>query len=202
MAKRNKNGLTELQQGFADAYLEQPVGERSASAAYRKIKPECTAATAKTQGPRMLAIACVKAYVDERTEKIIDDIEAKQLVTHADIVKELMHVGFGRVTDVVRVDEDGNVWAVSTDDWDERSRAALKTLKMNTTEHGDGDDQYRTQKTEMTFHDKLKALEMLARYKNMFKEDQEAGGVGGLVILPGDVSADEWAKQVQQQKQK
>jgi len=202
MAKRNKNGLTDLQQAFADAYLKQSLNERSASAAYKTIRPKATPATAKVQGPRMLTKACVAEYVDERTEKIIDDVEAKQLVSHADIVQELMHVGFGRLTNVIRVDDDGNVWPKTTEEWDESSKASLKTLEMQNTEQGEGKDLVRTQKTKMVFNDKLKALDMLARYLNMYKEDQEAGSDGGLVILPADLSDEEWVKQVKKQKEK
>ena len=202
MAKRNKNGLTDLQQAFCDAYLKQSFNDRTATGAYKVIRPKATQKTAEAESSRIMGIPSVAEYIDERTEKIIDDVEAKQLVTHADIVKELMHVGFSRLTDVIKVDEDGNVYPESTENWNEGSKASLKQLTMQTTEHGDGDDLFRTQKVVMQFHDKLNSLEKLMRYKNMFKEDQEAGSGGGLVILPGDVDEDTWAKQVQSQKQK
>jgi len=202
MSKLNRNGITELQQAFADAYLRMPFNKRTASGAYKAIKPKATIQTAEVQGCRMLRMPMVAKYVDDRTNKIINDIEAKQLVTHADIVTELMHVGFSRLTDVTQVDEDGNIGIISTDDWGEASKAGLKTLRTQTINHGEGEGAIKTQKTEITFHDKLKSLEMLARYKNMFKDDQESGSGGGMVILPADLNEEEWAKQVQKQKEK
>lgn len=202
MAKRNKNGLTDAQQLFADAYLKQPIGERNATKAYQSVKPGASQKTAEAMGSRLTGNVSVAAYIEKRDAEIVKSMEQSQLVTQEDIIKELMHVAFGRLTDVIRVDEDGNVWPESTDKWDDRSKAALKTLKMTTNERETDGKTSRTQRTEMAFHDKLKALELLGRNLKMFtdKVEHELPDGVGMVLLPATMDAETWQNQVQQHK--
>jgi phage terminase small subunit len=65
MPPRDETGLTAKQRRFVAEYLES----RSAAAAYRKVY-RCSAATADTNGPRLLRRACVAAAVEEKLLEI------------------------------------------------------------------------------------------------------------------------------------
>lgn len=75
------------------------------------------------------------------------------------IVRELGSIAFHDVTEMVRITKGGKTVKIkSTDEIPEELRAAIASIKK--TKEG----------VEVKFHDKSKALDMLARHAGMFKE--------------------------------
>jgi hypothetical protein len=90
--RKNENGLTELQQAVADAYLLLPLEGRSASAAYRAVRPNATARTVEVEGARILSITEVKNYIEEREAEIIRAIQEEQRYNMNNVVADLIEL--------------------------------------------------------------------------------------------------------------
>lgn len=181
-SRKNENGLTELQQEFADAYLLLPREDRSGTAAYKAIRPKATQRGAESQGNRLLSISEVKAYIADREKDVVAEIREKQLITEEEVITELAHMGLARLTDVISWDEEGNVRYIASHELDDRGKAAVKGLKMTIVEHENRQGEVRTTKRmEILMHDKAKPLEMLGKYRELglFRDTVEVTGKNG-----------------------
>ncbi len=67
MARKNKNGLTDQQQTFADEYLKDP--EQNATSAYRKAYPKSSEKAAESGASRALRNGKVAKYIQDEMDK-------------------------------------------------------------------------------------------------------------------------------------
>lgn len=205
--RHNPNGLTDVQQAFADAWLSQRPEDRSIVATWQMIRPNATAQTAAACGSRCMARPQVKAYIERREAEMARQVEEKQLITTEEVIGELKHLALANLTDVLSWDEEGNVRYRTSDELDARGRAAVKGLKLTITEQKSGKDGSKiTRRMELTMHDKVRPLELLGKYKELglFTEKVEHSGEvqgGGLVLLPATMDQGEWQKLAQQAAQ-
>lgn len=205
MSRKNANGLTELQQAFADAYLLQPLNSRSAAGAYKAIRPQATNRTAEVEGSKLLRKT--EHYIAARDLVIAKQVEEKQLISTEEVIGELKNLGQASLTDLMSWDEEGNVQFKASADLDARGRAAVKGLKVTSTivRARDGGET-ETRRMELTMHDKVRPLELLGKYKELglFTDKIEHSGEvkgSGIVVLPATASHDEWQQIAQQSAQ-
>lgn len=150
--------LNPQQERFAQEYAVDLNATRAA------IRAGYSAATAYSQGPRLLNNVEVSERVDELKNKI-----AKRLdVTTERIVREYEKIAFTNLEDVVE-------WITG----DPKLRASGE---IETPAHGAISEIIRTESKlgdvtiKVKLHDKRGALDSLARYKGMFNDSLELSG--------------------------
>lgn len=116
-----------------------------------------------------------KPRIKKRIEEIISTHAAASAITKERILQELADIAFADTRDVVKF-VDGKIVIKDSDKLTAAQAAAISQITQksgNTTEKS------------VKFHDKTKALEMLARHKGMMKED-DAGRFTGVIVLDRD----------------
>lgn len=190
MAKKNANGLTDLQQAFADAYLLQPLNSRSAAAAYRSVRPKASARVAEVTGARMLSIAEVAAYVKEQDAQLLEPIADRYQITQERVLEELANLAFYDPAELGLAHVQGPEDIANLP---ERVRRCIVGWAWDKNEN-----------FTLKLSSKQAALEALGRHLKLFTDKVEHSGEvkgGGLVLLPATASHDEWQKMAQSQAQ-
>ncbi len=110
--------MTEKQKRFADEYIIDLNGTRAYKAAYPSVKSDRAAGA---NAARLLGIASIKSYVDER----IAEIRSKKTAEATEVMEYLTSVMRGESTaDVVVVDGEGAKIINKNPDEKERLKAA------------------------------------------------------------------------------
>nr|DAW50619.1 MAG TPA: Terminase small subunit [Caudoviricetes sp.] len=91
-----ENGMTEKQQKFADEYIVSLNATQAYKKAYPNIKND---EVARTNGSRLLTNANVKAYIDERLEKL----KSERVADQQEVLEFLTSVMRGEVTEPLLV---------------------------------------------------------------------------------------------------
>ena len=91
-----ENGMTEKQQKFADGYIVSLNATQAYKKAYPNIKND---EVARTNGSRLLTNANVKAYIDERLEKL----KSERVADQQEVLEFLTSVMRGEVTEPLLV---------------------------------------------------------------------------------------------------
>jgi phage terminase small subunit len=151
----NDKKLTEKERKFCNEYLIDLNASRAARDA--GFSDESAAVTAS----RLLRKANVSHYI---SKKIRDQTE-KLDIQRERIFRELKSIAFSRITNFMRVDH-GRVLMLDTADIDRESIGAVAGYTETTTAEGGS--------ISIKLHDKLKALDMLAKYAKLFKEEEDA----------------------------
>lgn len=96
-----ENGMTEKQKLFADEYIISLNATQAYKKAYPNVKKD---SVARANGSRLLANANVKAYIDERLEKL----KSERVADQQEVLEFLTAVMRGEVTEPLLVlDGDG-----------------------------------------------------------------------------------------------
>lgn len=115
-------------------------------------------------------MAKVQAAATERAE-----------ITQERVLRELAAVGFSRVTDFMRILEGGEP-AVDLSNLDDMQKAALAEITVEDFTDGRGEDSRDVRRVKFKLHDKLSALDKIARLKQWYVEKHELAGPGGAPI--------------------
>ena len=91
-----ENGMTEKQQKFADEYIVSLNATQAYKKAYPNIKND---EVARTNGSRLLTNANVKAYIDERLEKL----KSERVADQQEVLEFLTSVMRGEITEPLLV---------------------------------------------------------------------------------------------------
>lgn len=176
MARKNKNGITDQQQKFADLYRADP--ERNITKAYRKAYPKCKRDTsAAVSGSKLLKSANVAAYLElkmGKAEKVAD-------ISQARVLKEIARIGF---SDLRRAfDKNGKLLSIK--DMPDDIAASISSIEVLAGPEG----------TVLTINkiktwDKNSALEKLCKHLGIFSADK----------IAVTMSHEEWVKQLSQPK--
>lgn len=156
MKKGNKkeiSGLTDKQKLFCKEYLVDLNGKQAAIRAGYSVK------TANEQASRLLTNVNVQVYLKEMVNgkmKDVDDLSQK-------IINELNKIAFADIKDFMKFDKDGVEFKNSED----VDGTILNEVSSQTIESDKGN--LRTN-LKIKLHDKMKALEMLGKYKALFTE--------------------------------
>ena len=167
----NKNSsLTPKQQRFCDEYLI------SLNATDACVKAGYSLKTSKQMGTENLSKPAIQGYLQARLKVLA----TKTGITQERIIKEIASIALLNITDICNIDEDGSVNVKSLKDIPEEARAAIKEVTTFQLATGGG-MAYKIQ-----FWDKIKGLEMLAKYFGMFIERKEVGAPGEFDKLSDD----------------
>jgi phage terminase small subunit len=150
--------LNARQQRFVDEYLVDLNATRAA------IRAGYSAKTALQQGPRLL----VNVGVQEAIAKAMSKRSKKVEITQERVLLEFARVAFGDIRKVMSWGEEG-VTLKSSDELSDDDAAIVSEVSETATEKG--------RNLKLKTHDKMKALEMVARHLGMFinkERDDEA----------------------------
>lgn len=184
MAEENKNnGLTPKQELFVYEYLKDLNGQNAYKRAYGdNLSDE----VARANGSRLLTNDNVKKAIDEKKEEILN----KYGVSVEKIISELCKIAGSDITDYISFDGDDVIFKPS-DEVDGSLISEVSSNKTITRSGKDGDEDI-TERINMKIklHDKMKALELLGKYKSIFVDKTENTNV--------NMSFEEWLKQQKQ----
>lgn len=159
MAKK----LNAKQQSFIDHYVElKNATEAAKRAGYSKK-------TAGAKGHDLLKNIEIKAQIDKR----LQELSIKTNITAERILEEYARIAFANSGDFFTWTE-GAVELVPSDDLTDEQKAAVAEVSQTVTENGGS--------IKLKLHDKLKALEALAKHLNLFTGEDNAG-VGDITIV-------------------
>lgn len=144
--------LNDKQKRFVDEYL---VDLNATAAAKRAGYSE---KTAYSMGQRLLKKVEIQAAIQKRQAKLRGKLE----ITQERVLEELAAIAFANGADFATVNQNGIVRITPTSELPEEKRKAIASIK---------EGQYGT---EVKVHDKVKALELLAKHLGMF--DSKNGG--------------------------
>ncbi len=147
-------GLTEKQKRFCDEYLIDMNATRAYMAAYPSVKKE---ATAKAAASRLLTFVNVQKYIRDRKE----DRQKRTEITQDRVLRELATIAFTNATEIVSYDRGGHVRIKATEDLGKDEKKIIAGIK---------EGQWGT---EVKFHDRLRALELLMKHLGMFDQKDE-----------------------------
>jgi hypothetical protein len=157
--------LTPSERAFVDSVVAeldraaQRTNERISTALYRPIPAEIAE---RSRG--LLERPMVTAAITER----INELAAMQELTIHRMVREMGAVAFSNMGDYMHVDGDGTpVFDLAR--CTPEQLAAIKTIKVK--EHGDGITRPMRREFEITLHDKLQGMKMLAEYMGLLEPD-------------------------------
>ena len=150
-----------------------------------------SAITAKKQAHSWVASDRSKPWVRATIQKALASKENAAKDLRARIRAELEHLSFARLGDYVEITSSGDPrFNLSDIKTNERKSAALKELTIDTTTMGSGDKTkvVKVTRIKVGLHDKLAALERLARHAGLDKgygaDDEDPGSSGPAAPLP------------------
>lgn len=147
--------LNDKQQRFCEEYTVDFNAKQAA------IRAGYTPKTAEVQGVRLLSYAKVQSYIQELKQKLSE----KTGITKERIVLELERIGFNNIQDYL---DSGNQVKDLTK-IDRGLAASVAQIKIENTTFDGGEKETITFK----LHNKLDALEKLAKYIGLYAEDNK-----------------------------
>jgi len=160
-ASNDYQKLTPKRKRFVDEYCIDFNGTQAA------IRAGYSSKTANEQAARLLAIVSVKKAVEERKSKIAEKNQLKV----ADVINELKKIGFSDITQVVDWNN-LNLTFKNSSDLPADAKGAIASISE--TPNGG---------KVIKLHDKVKALELLGRYLNMFTDKLQVDSSGVNLVL-------------------
>ena len=152
--------LSAKRKRFVDEYCIDFNGTQAA------IRAGYSSKTANEQAARLLAIVSVKKAVEERKSKIAESSKLKA----SDVIDELRKIAFSDITQVMSFSA-SKAKVKSSRKLSEDARKIVASVSQ--TQSG----------LTIKMHDKVKALELLGRYLNIFTDRVEVDGCGlGLIL--------------------
>lgn len=156
--------MTPKQERFCDEYLIDLNATQAA------IRAGYSPKDANSQGSKLYAKPNIRARIDEALAE-----QSKRTGVTADrIVRELARVAFVNATDAIDIDSATIQSGASGDD-----TAAIASVKVKIIPGKDGDIVER----EIKLHDKIKALELLGKREDMFRDKLDVNLSGGVQIV-------------------
>ena len=154
------NKLSAKRQRFVDEYCIDFNGTQAA------IRAGYSARTANEQAARLLATVSVKRALEEKRAEIAESSKLKV----SDVIDELRNIAFSDITQVISFNN-SKAKIKSSRKLSEDARKVIASVSQ--TQAG----------LTIKMHDKVKALELLGRYLNIFTDRVEVDGCGlGLIL--------------------
>lgn len=163
---KNANGkdVTEKQMLFCREYI---IDFNAKQAAIRAGYPEKSAAV---EAHKLLKTAPIQNYLSSIKKEVSDRLN----VTVDDIMKELMSIGFSNIRDFI--DDDNKIKNLSS--VKRKKTSSISHYKITRSEFGKGSHEGKKETVEIRFHDKLSALEKIAKRINFYPDGMSAEGDG------------------------
>lgn len=163
--------LTPKQARFVDEYLVDLNATEAAKRAGYSAK------TAHSSGPRLLANVGIKKALAARAEKTSEKLE----LTAEWVIKRAMLIADANMKTFGTWNDSGVSWKQSSEITDEQAYAVAEVSQIM-NEYGGT--------TKFKLHDKVKALEMLARHLGLFVDKVEVTGHNGGPIEVSPIDLD------------
>ena len=157
---------------FCQEYIIDNNGTKAAERAKYSKK------TANEQGSQLLAILSVQ----QRMAELRAVREERTHVTQDRVVRELAMLGFSDLANYITIDPlTGAIQAKGFEDMPPGESRALRSIKEDRAIKEDANGKGVTvyDKVSFTMHDKIRALEILAKHLGMLVERHELTGEGG-----------------------
>jgi len=164
--------LNPKQELFCQEYLVDLNATKAAERAKYSKK------TARSIGQRLLTIVDIQKRIQELKKKR----EERTRVTQDRVVKELAILGFSDLQNYITIDENtGAIQAKGFEEMPPEESRALQSIKEDRVIKEDADGEKTTVYDKVSFkmHDKIRALEILAKHLGMLVERHEVTGEDG-----------------------
>jgi len=166
--------LPRKRQAFVLEYVRDYNGRQAA------IRAGYSPKTANEMAARLLAIVTIGKAV----ELAMNEVLASAGTDAQAIERELARVGFARMSDLVEWDREGNVYLQPSQEVDPDSLAAVSQVKqVRQVRFNKDGEKIETVRLDFRLHDKVAALDKLARRHGLYREDNEQRA--GVVVLVG-----------------
>jgi phage terminase small subunit len=151
----------ELKNRKHERFCQEYVVKLVVAEAYKVAYPKASQSTAEQNGSKLLKNIKVVGRISHLQAKLSEDSGVDALR----IMEELKKIGFSNIDDYLRIDEDGNVIGRDFASIDRSKLAAIESIKQTTniTSNKDGDREYETRNFQFKLHDKLGAIEKMAK---------------------------------------
>ncbi|MCP3683919.1 MAG: terminase small subunit [bacterium] len=154
--------LTPKQKLFCLEYLKDLNATRSALDAGYSEK------TAEVIGWENLRKPLIADYIQKKNQERFDNLESEG----KKVIYELALVGFSDIKDYVDIDEEGCVKCKSIEEMkNTRVISSVKEKRTIRQSPGESEDMILDNTFEFKMHDKMKALEGLAKHYGLYKDD-------------------------------
>jgi phage terminase small subunit len=183
MTENKKPALSPLHRLFAYEVL----GGASAAEAYRTVYPRASAATAETNGPRLLRSAQVAAFVEERRAKVLAKAEITSEVRLERVLLELNRILQADPADALN--DDGSPKPLK--EWPKDLRQALAGMDVEDIWEGSGKDRvFVGQLRKWKYWNKTDAASQLMRHLGAFADRVSVTGAIGPALGLSDADLD------------
>ncbi len=165
-------GLNAQRELFCQEYL------KDLNATQAAIRAKYSKKTANVQGPRLL----VNVSVAQRIAELKEKRDKRTELTQDWIIKELKLIGGSDLQNYIDIDPNtGAMRAKGFEEMPEGTSRALQSIKEDRVIKEDADGKKVTVYDKVNFrvHDKIRALEILAKHKGMLVERHEVTGEDG-----------------------
>lgn len=146
------NDLTYKQELFVFEYLKDLNGRYAYKRAYGDNLSD---ASADVCASRLLSNVKIKTAIETHTEKILNKLG----ISNEKILNELAKIGFSDITEFLSFDNESVIFRNS----DEIDGTLISEVSSTQTANG--------KSIKMKLHDKMKALETLAKYKKLLNDN-------------------------------
>ena len=167
-------GNGDLEERFAREFVVDLDGP----AAYRRIRPDVTPASARTLASRLLT----KVDVQNRIAQLKAEQFARLEITADAVLRELALVGFSDIGHYQVDPVAGRLTMAQGEPLDRRR--AVASMKHRTRTGGHGDDAWTEHTVELRLWDKLSALVKLGEHLKLWKHDTGDRGRVEVIVDP------------------
>lgn len=126
---------------------------------------------ANVSASKLLAKPNIRLRCDEIERENKDKLIERLEITQENTLREIADMAFSNITDVLNVDDKGNLYVQDLKELPRHVQAMIKKIHITNTTKGKGDDKYTEQRINLEFHGKERPLEMLAKHFGVLKED-------------------------------
>jgi|TARA_Y100000310_G_scaffold4433_1_gene5350 hypothetical protein len=113
-----------------------------------------------------------KPHVIDLVEQLQAEAIKSRLISMDRTLEEIIAIALSDITEVVTIDDEGRLIVRVLDELPRSVRCCIKSVKLRRSRKASDDPDPEFEEVfEVTFHDKIKALEMLGRYQKMFSEN-------------------------------
>lgn len=152
--------LRPKQKAFIREYLLcRNASEALRRAGYKSKNPD-------VDGHKLLVTPSIKAIIEDHERKAQEKFE----ITQEMMIKEIAAVAFFDMEKATEISQGGSLKIKTWSEMGQHTRKAIKAITENETQFG--------RSLSFSTHDKLKAIEMLNKYLNIFKEGKDAKDPG------------------------
>lgn len=152
-------GITKKQQLFCEDYVSS--GFKSAGGSYQKIFAPKNENVARVEASKLLKNLNIKKYI----EKLSEEIKQAALIKAEDVITECKLIAYADIRDAIDV-VNGEIYIKNID--------ALPADVSKTISEVSSINNKMGRSCKIKLHDKLKALEMLARFSGLSSDLNEA----------------------------